>query len=138
MAYMDQTTKRRIAELLKKELKGVDIKYSLAVRNHSTLILTITQSSIDFQAAQVPPTDLVERHAVARPYFTVNHYWIDQHYQDSEAKTVLKKIVKCMMDGNHNRSDIQTDYFDVGWYVTINVGRWGKPFVCTSRQEAVA
>jgi hypothetical protein len=55
---MDQVNKRRIAALLKKELKGVDIKYSLAVHNRSTLVLTITQSSIDFQAALVKSAGL--------------------------------------------------------------------------------
>ena len=29
---------------------------------------------------------------------------------------------------NHNNSDIQTDYFDVGWYVDVNVGQWDKPY----------
>jgi hypothetical protein len=33
-----------------------------------------------------------------------------------------------MMVGNHDRSDIQSDYFDVGWYVDINIGRWNKPY----------
>lgn len=30
---------------------------------------------------------------------------------------------------NHNRSDSQTDYFDVGHYTSINLGSWNKPFV---------
>jgi hypothetical protein len=34
-----------------------------------------------------------------------------------------------MNDGNHDRSDIQTDYFDVGWYVDVNIGRWNKPYI---------
>ena len=31
---------------------------------------------------------------------------------------------------NHDNSDIQTDYFDVGWYVDVNAGIWNKPYVC--------
>jgi hypothetical protein len=34
-----------------------------------------------------------------------------------------------MNQGNWNRSDVQTDYFDVGWYCDINVGSWNKPYV---------
>jgi hypothetical protein len=30
--------------------------------------------------------------------------------------------------GNHDRSDIQSDYFDVGWYVDVNVGAWNQPY----------
>jgi hypothetical protein len=32
-----------------------------------------------------------------------------------------------MMTGNHDRSDSQTDYFDVGWYIEIQFGQWDKP-----------
>jgi hypothetical protein len=34
-----------------------------------------------------------------------------------------------MMVGNHNRSDIMSDYHDVGWYVDINIGQWNKPYI---------
>ena len=33
-----------------------------------------------------------------------------------------------MNDGNHDRSDPQSDYFDVGWYVDVNIGKWNKPY----------
>jgi hypothetical protein len=33
--------------------------------------------------------------------------------------------------GNHDRSDIQSDYFDVGWYVDVNVGAWNQPYELT-------
>ena len=29
---------------------------------------------------------------------------------------------------NHDNSDIMTDYFDVGWYVDINVGQWNNGY----------
>jgi hypothetical protein len=29
-----------------------------------------------------------------------------------------------------------TDYFDVGWYVDINIGSTDKPFKCTNEAEA--
>jgi len=33
--------------------------------------------------------------------------------------------------GNHDRSDIQSDYFDVGWYKSVNIGKWNKPYEVT-------
>jgi hypothetical protein len=33
-----------------------------------------------------------------------------------------------MNGGNHDNSDVQTDYFDVGWYVDVNIGSWDKPY----------
>jgi len=34
-----------------------------------------------------------------------------------------------MNNGNHNNSDIQTDYFDVGWYITVNLGKYDTPYI---------
>ncbi len=28
----------------------------------------------------------------------------------------------------YDNSDIMTDYFDVAWYVDINIGKWNKPY----------
>ena len=32
---------------------------------------------------------------------------------------------------NFDKSDIQTDYFNVGYYVHMEVGTWEKPFIKT-------
>jgi len=34
-----------------------------------------------------------------------------------------------MNEGNHDNSDIMTDYFDVGWYISVRLGKWDKPYV---------
>ena len=60
----------------------------------------------------------------------VNNYWIDKHYEGTEQE-FLNELNAAMMLGNHNNSDIMTDYFDVGWYVDINIGKWNKPYVVT-------
>jgi hypothetical protein len=33
-----------------------------------------------------------------------------------------------MNAGNWDKSDIQTDYFNVGWYIDVNIGKWNKPY----------
>ena len=48
MAYMSQETKAKIAPVVKEILKKYKVKGSLAVRNHSTLVLNIKQGPIDF------------------------------------------------------------------------------------------
>jgi hypothetical protein len=40
----------------------------------------------------------------------------------------MRELYAAMMDGNHDNSDIQTDYFDVGWYIDINIGAWNAPY----------
>jgi hypothetical protein len=33
-----------------------------------------------------------------------------------------------MNNGNWNNSRIEVDYFDVGWYIDVNIGKWNKPY----------
>ena len=41
----------------------------------------------------------------------------------------LSEVIPAMNEGNHDNSDIMTDYFDVGWYISVNIGRWDKPYI---------
>ena len=57
------------------------------------------------------------------------------HYRTQFSGKVLEcvaQIVEAMNDGNHDRSDSQSDYFDVGWYISIRVGQWNRPYELTA------
>lgn len=133
MAYMSQEKKKQIAEELKKVLKGVDIKYSLSVHNHSTIVMKIKSGSVDFigNSNEALIADHVElRNPNWKPaegHIDVNVYWYREHFT-GEVKAILEKIITAMNIGNHDNSDVQSDYFDVGWYVDVNVGAWDKPY----------
>jgi hypothetical protein len=43
----------------------------------------------------------------------------------------VRELIDAMNYGNHNNSDIQSDYFDVGWYVNLHIGKWDKPYKYT-------
>lgn len=121
MAWMNQERKAALAAGLKKVLpKGW--KYSLAVRHHSTLVLTITEAPIDLVAQS-----LCSDEQKKRGYIDVNQYHIEGIFSGSLLKA-FTAIRDAMMVGNHDNSDPMTDYFDVGWYIDINVGKWDKPF----------
>lgn len=60
-------------------------------------------------------------------YIDVNPYHFQDHFTGM-AKAFLLKAYNAMMDGNHDNSDSQTDYFDVGWYIDINIGKWDTPY----------
>jgi hypothetical protein len=125
MAWMNQERKAALAEGLKKVMpKGW--KYSLAVRHHSTLVLTISEAPIDLVAQS-----LCSDEQKKRGYIDVNQYHIDGVFSGSLLET-FTAIRDAMMVGNHDNSDPQTDYFDVGWYIDINVGKWDKPFRCST------
>ena len=112
MAYMSQEHKAKLAPTIKAICKKYGIKATLSVRNHSSLVLTVKQGPIDFGGDRIQ----------------VNPYWYHEHFS-GKAKSFLAEVLKAMNVGNHDNSDIQTDYFDVGWYVDVNIGRWNKPYV---------
>ena len=133
MAYMSQEKKAKIAPVVKSICAKYGIKGSLKVRNHSTLCLTIKQGPIDFigNSNRVCGNDHYQVSRGFRPntqgYSDVNPYWFRDHY-DGEALDFLSEVLTAMNAGNHDRSDIQSDYFDVGWYVDVNIGRWDQPY----------
>jgi hypothetical protein len=57
----------------------------------------------------------------------VNTYSWARSYTGA-ALAFLAEVMPALNDGNWDKSDIQTDYFNVGWYVRVNVGRWNKPY----------
>jgi hypothetical protein len=108
------------------------VKATLAVRTHSTLVLNVKSGPIDFigNFNRVAGKLLDHRSYPFTPVerdISVNPYWFHEHF-DGEAKKFLTEVLACMNEGNHDRSDIQTDYFDVGWYVDVNIGKWNKPY----------
>lgn len=123
MAYMDQERKAKLAANLKQVMpKGW--KYSLGVRNHMVIVLNIWSAPIDLLGAFTSKT---VTHIDVNPY----HPGIN----DAHIAKQFENIFRALNDGNHDNSDVMSDYFDVGWYVDVNVGRWDRPFVCTAAKE---
>jgi len=134
MAYMSQERKSEIATNVKAVLKKFGIKGSLSVRHHSTLSLTLKSGKIDFigNSNRVCGSDHYQVARGFKPntsnYDSINPYWFHEHY-DGDAKAFLTEVMEAMNDGNWDKSDIQSDYFNVGWYVEVHIGKWNKPYV---------
>lgn len=134
MAYVSQELKKSLAPAIKRVCKKYGIKASLAVRNHSTLVLNIKSGKIDFvgNINRVCGEDHYQRARGFQPitsgHVSVNPYWYKEHF-DGKALKFLTEIIPLMNKGNHDNSDIMTDYFDVGWYVDVNIGKWDKPYI---------
>ncbi len=130
MAYMDQKKKAAIAPKVKAILAKYGVKGSLAVRNHSTLVLNIKSGTLDFFAdlCEASAEELKQKRELG---MSINVY----HYKDQfdgKTRRFLEEVITAMNDGNHDHSDSQTDYFCVGWYVDVNVGQWDSPYQCTA------
>lgn len=126
MAYVSKELKAKIAAALKPVIPK-DWKYSLSVRNSSTIVLTIYSAPVNL--IRELSTSLQTHTAT---YLDLNPYHWEKHAEASEdtVKT-FRAIFDALNIDNHDRSDIQTDYFDVGHYVEVHIGRWDKPFTVT-------
>lgn len=51
---------------------------------------------------------------------------------------IIEKILDICNDGNWDRSDVRSDYFDVGWYINLTVGKGDKYYVLSKKKEVLA
>lgn len=111
MAYITADTVKE----MRKELKATfpDLKLSVTRENHSSVNVFIMEAPVKF-------TD--------RSYEQLNPFYLDR-YQNSD---ILEKIREICNRGNYNKSDSQTDYFEVGHYFNLSIGKWDKPFKLTA------
>jgi hypothetical protein len=126
--------KAKIAPAVKALCKRYGVKGTLSVRNHMTLTLTISSGSLDFfesvnRVGRKRNDDMFrEQH----DHMQVNTYWCHDHF-DGACKDFLVEAVAALRGPDfYDRSDIQTDYFDVSHYIAINIGKWDKPYVLTA------
>lgn len=119
MAYISQQTKAGLAPTIKAICKKHGVKATLAVGNHMTLILNVNSGKIDFFGDY----ELEGVNGDIR----VNPYHYKSHFVGRSLR-FLSEVIPAMNKGNHDNSDPMTDYFDVGWYIDVNIGRWNRPY----------
>lgn len=133
MAFVSQELKSKLAPKIKAICKKYKVKASLAVNNHSTLVLNVQSSPIDFIKNFNETIDSrgtvyhANSFSPAEKSIQVNPYWYQDHFS-GKAKAFLSEVLPAMNEGNFDKSDIQSDYFHVGWYVSVNIGKWNKPY----------
>jgi hypothetical protein len=128
MAYVSQEKKALVVEALKAAGLNKRFKYSIRVRHHSTLVLTIKSGDVDFAADYI---DKFDRPLKAGEVPGVNPYWYKEHFKGASLEALEKFFAALNLRGvageeNFDKSDIQSDYFHVGWYVDIELAPYGK------------
>ena len=138
MAYVSQEKKASLAPAIKAILKKYGVKGTLAVRNHSTLVLNIKSGGIDFienfieTDKKKPYAKYMSEDEVAyirkKKSIDVNPYWYHEHFS-GKAKKFLTEIVASMKGPEFfDHTDAQIDYFHVAHYFDINIGQYNKPY----------
>jgi len=116
MAYVSKEFKKEISPAIKKVLARYKFKGTIAIKNLSTLVVNISKGPLAL-------SDLLNR--------DVNHHTISYNieYGSDEWKKFINELVDVMNGENYNKNDIMSDYFDVGYYIDINLGKWNKPYI---------
>jgi hypothetical protein len=131
MAFMSQERKAKIAPKVKEILNKYDLNGSLSVQDHSTLVLKIKSGSIDF-IQNYRETVAASQHRPLEAWQLTDYIKPNRYHLSSEftgvALSAMQELVEAMMDGNHDNSDPYTDYFDVGWYISVNIGTYSKAY----------
>ena len=140
MAYFNQEKKNQVAPAIKAVLKKYNMKGSLAVNNHSTLVVNIKEGSLDLCGAELKCRlsdprylSLYGSEDTEKPtYIQVNRYSASESHRRVNENTIAdfydELIEATMSAGWYNNSDSQIDYFDTAYYIDINVGQWNKPY----------
>jgi len=141
MAYMSQETKAKIVAAVKPILKKYGLKGTFAVHNHSTIQLNLKSGKIDFIENYIQ-TDIDKPYA---KHFSqdqidyirktksvdVNPYWFHEHFTGA-AKKFLSETFSALKGADwYDESDAMTDYFNTAYYVSVNIGKWNKPYELT-------
>jgi hypothetical protein len=124
MAFVSQELKKKLAPGIKGVLKKYKMKGSIAVDNHSTLVVNLKSGSIDFEK---------DSNSDNGYHYQINPYWCHEHF-GGVAKDFLVELLAAMKPADvwYDNSDAMIDYFDTAYYVNINVGQWNKEYVKVS------
>ena len=142
MAYMNQAKKAAIKAAIDEVIakSGHKVKYSLTC-DHSSIKLAILQCDIDLianynECARIVSNRRGEQfHEVKDGYVQVNNYHIDNWFTGAACE-LMKALSAALDTGNYNNSDLQSDFFDVGHYSYLHLGKWNRPFIALAAKTS--
>lgn len=143
---------KEIAKLIRKDLKEMKgFKFSVRCEFFSM------GSSIDVSIMESPirlirnmseiPEDIDMQHYTrsdiermqGKNYHQLNHIRDNREYDENvwnngvflthDGFKAVNKVIDIINKYHINRSDSQTDYFDVNFYYDLNLGKWNKDFI---------
>lgn len=131
MAYMDQTRKKLLVTEAKKVLHKWGVKATFSTSRFS-ITCSLRSGPLDIIADYnnaVKSNNLLSQPGyTTKDCFEVNIHNITSYFSGRVAQ-FLTELKEAINTGNHDKSDAITDYFDVGWYVHIEVGKNKNPYI---------
>jgi hypothetical protein len=131
MAYIRTDEVAAIRGQLK--AKFPQLKFSVRKQHHSSVIVTIKSGTVDF-------SDILDDNGYAQ----TNQYWLNRMGQHQELFEEIYEVVKTAPASVPNgrawfdESDSMTDYFHTAFYMSVNIGSYDRPYVCSKPKPKAA
>lgn len=136
MAYVSQEDKKELAVGIKKVLAKYNVKGTIGVHNHSTIVVRLKSGDMDILSnywevckANAWKTAPHNQRSEKPTYLQVNPYCLDSSYSGDVLNFLTELVAEMKGERYFNDTDIMTDYFHCSHYVEIDVGNWEKPYV---------
>lgn len=119
MPYIEKDLVRKIREEIKKEFPT--FKFSVTRHNYSSVTVSLLSCGDPNFAG------------FNGKYIQVNHYYINEHYKDNPVVAGVLSKINNIINQKNGVLCIDADYGTVpNYYVNINIGQWGRPFILTN------
>jgi hypothetical protein len=136
MAYITQEMKRELAPGINNVLKKYGCKGSISTPNRTMLCVTISQGPIDFigkankQGKEHSEWTGRTFHPIEGSYQENPYRYAENHDGQLDQADEFLNELRDAMRGTlyYNNDDIMTDYFDSAYFMSINIGKWNKPY----------
>ena len=126
---MSRTTKECAAEIRAYVKKAYpDCKFSVTTHYASMCSsICVTLMSGPYPALKVKES------------WSLNQYYLERDEEMTDwAKAVMIDVNDCIRSYHFSDCDGMIDYFDVNFYYSLGIGRWGKPYQINTKQKKIA
>lgn len=136
MAYISTNEVKEVRKALKEKF-GKNIKFSVTRDHYSSIRVSIMEGVMDFyNDGDMDHTDKYNGKVHKFDGHTqVNHYHTHFYGKFASLFDDIKSVchtAPANAEGGreyYDNSDAMIDYFDTAFYVSINVGKWDKPYI---------
>tara|TARA_Y100001933_G_C19013175_1_gene569883 strand:- start:10875 stop:11312 length:438 start_codon:yes stop_codon:yes gene_type:complete len=136
MAYVSQEDKKELAVGIKKVLKKYNVKGTIGVHNHSTIVVRLRSGDLDILGNYWEvykenewKVDACNRRSEQPTYLQVNPYYLDSSYSGDVLSFLTELVAEMKGERYFNDTDLMTDYFHCSHYLDIEVGNWEKSYI---------
>ena len=136
MAYVSQEDKKELAVGIKKVLAKYNVRGTIGVHNHSTIVVRLRTGDLDILGNYWEvykenewKVDACNRRSEQPTYLQVNPYCLDSSYSGDVLNFLTELVAEMKGERYFNDTDIMTDYFHCSHYIDIDVGNWEKPYL---------